>query len=187
MIIGEKNYIDYADHFTIKDSVSAVNLGNIFMLLKANLLNEVIVKQSVAAIRMKGDTTEFTADSFKVRPGASVEEMLRTLPGLQVDKDGNITEQGQKVKKVLVDGEEFFGDDPTLATKNLPSRPGSAMATMTTPARTVSGSSNVSSASHATAPATRTRLERSETSTKAHGGMSVAPIRPARRRPVATS
>ncbi|XDG10400.1 hypothetical protein ABKA04_010015 [Annulohypoxylon sp. FPYF3050] len=79
--------------------------------------------------------------------------------------------------------ETMMAQKRALATKNLPSRPGSAMATMTTPARTVSGSSNVSSASHATAPATRTRLERSETSTKAHGGMSVAPIRPARRRP----
>ena len=68
---------------------------------------------------MKGDTTEYTADSFKVRPGASVEEMLRKLPGLQVDKDGKITAQGETVQKVLVDGEEFFGDDPTLATKNL--------------------------------------------------------------------
>lgn len=119
LLVTEKTYVDYADNLSIKDSASQVNLGNIFMTLKANLLQEVVVKQSIAAIRMKGDTTEFVADSFKVRPGASVEDMLRILPGLQVDKDGNITAQGQKVKKVLVDGEEFFGDDPTLATKNL--------------------------------------------------------------------
>jgi hypothetical protein len=68
---------------------------------------------------MKGDTIEYNTDSFKVREGASVEEMLRKMPGLQVDKDGNITAQGTKVEKVLVDGEEFFGDDPTMATKNL--------------------------------------------------------------------
>ncbi|KAI1214115.1 ARM repeat-containing protein [Annulohypoxylon truncatum] len=78
--------------------------------------------------------------------------------------------------------EAMLAQKRALTTKNLPSRPGSAMATVT-PARTVSGSSNVSSASHATAPATRTRPERPDTSMKSHGGMSVAPMRPARRRP----
>ncbi|KAI2465091.1 ARM repeat-containing protein [Annulohypoxylon bovei var. microspora] len=75
--------------------------------------------------------------------------------------------------------ETMLAQKRALATKNLPSRPGSAMATVT-PQRTVSSSSNISAASHATAPATRTRPE---TSTKSHGGMSVAPMRPARRRP----
>lgn len=75
--------------------------------------------------------------------------------------------------------EAMLAQKRALASKNLPTRPGSAMATMT-PARNVSGSSNVSAASHATAPTTRARPE---TSTKSHGGMSVAPMRPARRRP----
>ena len=118
LLITQNTYADYVDNIVVKDA-SALNLGAIAMTLKANILKEVIVKQTVAAIRMKGDTTEYTADSFKVRPGASVEEMLRILPGLQVDKDGKITAQGEKVQKVLVDGEEFFGDDPTLATKNI--------------------------------------------------------------------
>ncbi|KAI0882772.1 ARM repeat-containing protein [Annulohypoxylon maeteangense] len=78
--------------------------------------------------------------------------------------------------------EAMLAQKRALNTRNLPSRPGSAMATVT-PARTVSGSSNVSSASHATAPATRTRPERPESAMKSHGGMSVAPMRPARRRP----
>ena len=119
LLITEKNYVDYVENFLVKDSSVSIRLGSIFMTLKANLLNEVIVRQQIAAIRIKGDTTEYTADSFKVRPGASVEDMLRVLPGLQVDKDGKITAQGKTIKKVLVDGEEFFGDDPTLATKNL--------------------------------------------------------------------
>ena len=70
-------------------------------------------------MRMKGDTLEYAADSFHVREGASVEDLLKILPGIQVDKSGNITAQGEQVKKVLVDGEEFFGDDPTVATQNL--------------------------------------------------------------------
>jgi len=89
------------------------------MSLKARLLQEVVINQAVAAIKLKGDTTEYNADSFKVPPNASVEELLKKLPGIQVDKNGQITAQGEKVQKVLVDGEEFFGDDPTLATQNL--------------------------------------------------------------------
>jgi len=89
------------------------------MTLKANLLKEVIVKQQISAIKVKGDTTEFAADSFKVQPNATVEDLLKQLPGIQVDKNGQITAQGEKVQKILVDGEEFFGDDPTLVTQNL--------------------------------------------------------------------
>ncbi|RYG33611.1 MAG: hypothetical protein EOO01_33030, partial [Chitinophagaceae bacterium] len=74
---------------------------------------------SGSPIRIKGDTTVYTADSFKVREGANVEELLRRLPGIQVDKDGKITAMGERVTKVLVDGEEFFGSDPGIATKNL--------------------------------------------------------------------
>ncbi len=88
------------------------------MIPKSKLLAEVIVK-SGSPIRIKGDTTVYTADSFKVREGANVEELLRRLPGIQVDKDGKITAMGERVTKVLVDGEEFFGSDPGIATKNL--------------------------------------------------------------------
>ncbi|MEI9807698.1 MAG: hypothetical protein WDO16_07375 [Bacteroidota bacterium] len=88
------------------------------LIPKSKLLAEVILK-SGSPIRIKGDTTVYTADSFKVRPGANVEELLRRLPGIQVDKNGTITAMGEKVTKVLVDGEEFFGSDPGIATKNL--------------------------------------------------------------------
>ena len=108
---------DYFDKITVNPG--AVNdLGKIAMIPKSKLLAEVIIK-SGSPIRIKGDTTVYTADSFKVREGANVEELLRRLPGIQVDKDGNITAMGERVKKVLVDGEEFFGSDPGIATKNL--------------------------------------------------------------------
>ena len=118
LLISQHTYVDYVDRLTVKDS-SPVNLGTVAMTLTANILKEVIVRQQIAAVRIKGDTTEYVADSFKVAPGASVEAMLKKLPGIQVDKDGKITAQGEKVQKVLVDGEEFFGDDPTLATRNI--------------------------------------------------------------------
>lgn len=118
LMISYPAYADYIFPVTLPQDTSA-DIGAIKMTLKSKLLEGVLVKSKVAAIRIKGDTTEYTADSFKVRAGASVEEMLRKLPGLQVDKDGKITAQGEEVKKVLVDGEEFFGNDPTMATKNL--------------------------------------------------------------------
>ncbi len=111
-------YADYTDTLSIADS-SDTKLGNLFMILKAQLLKEVIVRGQISSIKIKGDTTEFTADSFKVQPNATVEDLLKKLPGIQVDKNGKITAQGETVQKVLVDGEEFFGDDPTLVTQNL--------------------------------------------------------------------
>lgn len=118
LMISYPAYADYIYPLTLQADTAA-DIGIVKMTLKSKLLEEVLVKQKVAAVRMKGDTLEYNADSFKVHAGASVEEMLRKMPGLQVDKDGKITAQGEKVEKVLVDGEEFFGDDPTMATKNL--------------------------------------------------------------------
>jgi len=109
-------YADYVDSITI--SAADTKLGTIDLINKSKLLQEVIVK-SGSPIRIKGDTTIYTADSFKVGPNANVEELLRKLPGIQVDKDGKIKAMGENVEKVLVDGEEFFGDDPGMAVKNL--------------------------------------------------------------------
>jgi len=88
------------------------------LIPKATLLQEIIVKTG-SPLRIKGDTTIYTADSFKVSANAKVEELLKKLPGITVDKDGKITAMGQTVEKVLVDGEEFFGQDPGMAVKNL--------------------------------------------------------------------
>jgi hypothetical protein len=118
MLITAPAYADYVDTLTLTDT-SHLNYGNLFLLLKARLLEDVVVRQTVAAIKIKGDTTEYKADSFRVKPNASVEELLKRLPGIQVDKNGKIKAYGETVNRVLVDGEEFFGDDPTLVTQNL--------------------------------------------------------------------
>jgi hypothetical protein len=113
-------YPDMADFLvdvTLKDT-GALDMGKVVMTSRFHLLQEVIV-QSAKAIRMKGDTLEFRADSFPVAAGANVEELLRRLPGIEVGRDGKITAQGEKVAKILVDGDEFFSDDPTLATQYL--------------------------------------------------------------------
>lgn len=118
LMVSYPSYADYIYPLTLTDTTTE-NVGLVKMTLKSRLLEEVLVRQKIAAVRLRGDTIEYNADSFKVHEGASVEEMLRKMPGLQVDKDGKVTAQGEKVEKVLVDGEEFFGDDPTMATKNL--------------------------------------------------------------------
>ncbi len=117
LLVTQNRYADFVDRIELQQGVK--NIGKIMMTLKANLLQDVVVRQKIAAMRMRGDTLEYNADSFQVKEGATVEEMLRILPGIQVDKNGNITAQGEKVNKVMVDGEEFFGDDPTIATRNL--------------------------------------------------------------------
>lgn len=116
LLITHPKFADYTDDISVKND--PLSLGQIPLTQKSQLLQAVIVK-SAGAIRIKGDTTEFVADSFKVREGATVEELLKKLPGLQVNSKGEITAQGQRVDKVLVDGEEFFGDDPTMATRNI--------------------------------------------------------------------
>ncbi|HEX2607195.1 MAG TPA: TonB-dependent receptor [Flavisolibacter sp.] len=117
LLITYPKFADFADEIEVKTGAEN-DLGAIPLTLKSQLLDAVVIK-SAGAIRIKGDTTEFVADSFHVKDGATVEDLLKRLPGFQVNSKGEITAQGQRVNKVLVDGEEFFGDDPTAATKNI--------------------------------------------------------------------
>jgi hypothetical protein len=118
VMVSYPQYADYVEKFTL-EAGGEKSFGKLPLITRANLLQEVIVKQRVAAIRVKGDTTEYRADSFHVGPNADVQELLRKMPGIQVNSKGEITAQGERVQKVLVDGEEFFSDDPAVVTKNL--------------------------------------------------------------------
>lgn len=117
LMVSYPHMADYLQQIVITDT-SKINLGKITMVSQAVLLQEVVI-QSGLPIRMKGDTLEYTADSFAVKPGANVEELLKRLPGIHVDRNGKITAQGKEVKKILVDGDEFFNDDPGLVAKFL--------------------------------------------------------------------
>jgi hypothetical protein len=117
VMVTYPGYADYMDEVTIADR--PIDLGSIDMTLKSKLLQEVIVTRKLGAIRIKGDTIEYKADSFYLASGATVEQLLKKLPGLQVDRNGKITAQGQTVQKILIDGEEFFSDDPTIVTRGL--------------------------------------------------------------------
>ncbi len=103
-----------------KPTSEIVDLGEIKMQLFSAELDAVTVKADVLPVQIKGDTVEFNAGSFRTQPNAAVEDLLKKLPGVQVDREGNITAQGQKVRSVTVDGKEFFGKDPKVASQNLP-------------------------------------------------------------------
>ena len=118
LVVSYPAYADYIDEVDVKDSLP-IDLRLIPITMKSTLLEAVVVNGNKGAIHIKGDTTEFRADSFQTQAGATVEDLLKKLPGIQVDRNGQVTAQGKTVNKVLVDGEEFFGDDPTLVTKNL--------------------------------------------------------------------
>jgi len=96
-----------------------IDLQKIILPPKSITLNEVTVFGYADPVYFKGDTLVYTADSFHVKNNAVVEDLLKKLPGMRVDPDGKIYSQGKKVDQVLVDGDEFFGADPTIATKNL--------------------------------------------------------------------
>ncbi|MFC2096780.1 outer membrane beta-barrel protein [Bacteroidota bacterium] len=96
------------------------NIGNTVMKFKPVSMDEVAVVAEYIPIRIKKDTIEFNSKAFKTKPDAVVEELLKKLPGVEIDNAGNIKALGENVVKVLVDGKEFFGNDLKVATKNLP-------------------------------------------------------------------
>lgn len=96
------------------------NLGIIYMDSVSRELAELTVKGERAAVEINKDTVEFNAGLFKVQENAVAEDLLKRLPGVEVDRDGSVTAQGKSVSRVLVDGKEFFGRDPKMATKNIP-------------------------------------------------------------------
>jgi len=119
LVMSYPGYAEYAENFELDDKNPQRNFGKLSLTLASRLLHDVIIKGEVRAIKIKGDTTEFNAKAYVIQPNDKVEDLIKQFPGIQVDKDGKITAQGQKVEKVLLDGEEFFGDDPTLVTKNI--------------------------------------------------------------------
>jgi Outer membrane protein beta-barrel family/CarboxypepD_reg-like domain len=112
------SYIGYATYFKkINIDKENIDLKAISLELD-NQLGEVLVK-STAPITIKKDTLEFNVKSFKTKKDANVEDLLKQLPGVEVDEEGKITVNGKSVNKILVNGKPFFGDDPTITTKNL--------------------------------------------------------------------
>ncbi len=97
-----------------------LKLGQIVLRPENQTLQQVTVEADRIPIQFNKDTINYNADAFKTRPNAVVEDLLKKLPGVKVERDGTVKAQGETVNRVLVDGKEFFGNDPKMATKNLP-------------------------------------------------------------------
>jgi hypothetical protein len=109
---------DYKQEFaTIEEDR---DFGTVKLADKSTELNEVIIESEIPPIRIKSDTLEFNASSFKVRPDANVESLLKQLPGVEIDAEGKITVNGKEVNQILVNGKPFFDKDGKIALQNLP-------------------------------------------------------------------
>lgn len=116
-------YIGYGSFEQALDppaSGKLLQLGDVILSRDNVLLKEVVVKASHIPVAIHGDTILYNADAFKTGSNDAVENLLKKLPGIEVSPSGEIKAQGESVGKVLVDGKEFFGNDPRMATKNLP-------------------------------------------------------------------
>lgn len=115
------NYVGYQPYSEEqKGVVENKDFGKLYLMQNANELNEVVIKSEAPPIRIKKDTLEFNASSFKVRPDANIETLLKNLPGVEVDTDGKVTVNGKEVSQFLVNGKAFFNKDGSILLKNMP-------------------------------------------------------------------
>ena len=104
----------------LKEGVN--DLGEMLMNEDITMLNEVVVTAVGNQVVVKKDTVEYTATLFKTTDNDMLEDLLKKFPGMEVDSDGGITYQGETITKIMIDGKEFFLDDPSLASKNIPAK-----------------------------------------------------------------
>jgi hypothetical protein len=119
LYLSNIGYKDTLVPISLKVTDSVVDLGFVWLVPTPRSLVEVVVKAIIPPVITKSDTLVYDVGAYKTRPNATVEELLKKLPGIDVDRDGNVTIQGEKVQKVFIDGKEFFLNDPKLATQNL--------------------------------------------------------------------
>ena len=114
------SYMGYSDLLiTIEGKGKSLSLGTLFMIIKTHSIGEVTVKGDASTAIQKGDTIEMNASAFKTTADASAEELVMKMPGISME-NGALVAHGKEVKKILVDGKDFFGEDPSVALKNLP-------------------------------------------------------------------
>ncbi len=119
LVATHSGYITFRKEFILSDTSKTFDFAVVEMTVLEEDMQEVVVTAELPPVVVRKDTIEFNASSFKTLPNAVVEDLLKKLPGVDVDKEGNIMVNGKRVNKVLVDGKSFFGNDPKMATKNL--------------------------------------------------------------------
>jgi hypothetical protein len=114
-------YEDFRQFVALNDSIHDLDLQTLYIPKTTVQLSGVTVTAKTPPAQQKGDTIQFNASQFKVNPDATVEDLVKKMPGVTVGRDGSVTTQGEQVKKVTIDGRDFFGDDASAALRNLPS------------------------------------------------------------------
>lgn len=120
LVVTFTGYAVFRKEFTLGAAQPQMAFGTIRMSPSLLRLDEVMILAERPPVIVRKDTIEFNAASFKTLPDALVEDLLRKLPGVNVDKDGNIVVNGRRVSTIYVDGKDFFGGDPKIASRNLP-------------------------------------------------------------------
>ncbi len=114
-------FVSYVGYKTFKKEIiinkAEINVGKLILEV-SNSLDEVVIR-TAAPVTIKKDTLEFNVKSFKTKKDANVEDLLKKLPGVEIDAEGKIKINGKEVNKILVNGKPFFGNDPSITTKNL--------------------------------------------------------------------
>jgi len=106
--------------FELTAAKPSINFGELLMEDTGVTLKGVEIKGETPPVVVKKDTLEINASTLKVKENSVVEDLLKKVPGVEVSKDGTVTTQGETIKRVRVDGKDFMGNDPLLATRNLP-------------------------------------------------------------------
>ncbi|MBP8777082.1 MAG: TonB-dependent receptor [Bacteroidaceae bacterium] len=118
------NQIGYSEAFgaiEITAKSTKLNVGNVLIKQTDIILGEgAIVTANAIQVTVVEDTLVYNANAFRVAEGSMLEDLIKKLPGAEISDEGTITINGKEVKKILVDGKEFFSDDPKVASKNLP-------------------------------------------------------------------
>ena len=118
--ISYVGYLSYLKPLQLTSSKPSINLGKIMLETDAILLKEAVVVAEAPQVTVAGDTLGYNASAYRTSEGAMLEELVKKLPGAEVDDDGNVKINGKEVKKLMVDGKEFFGGDVKTGLQNLP-------------------------------------------------------------------
>ena len=116
------SYIGYTPYFQDIELTRGkrLNVGNIKLSTDAIMLAEAVVVAQAPEVTAAEDTLVYNSSAYRVPEGSALEELVKKLPGAEVDENGTITINGKEIKKIMIDGKEFFADDPNIAMKNLP-------------------------------------------------------------------
>lgn len=120
--IVQVSFLSYLDQFFTINTREKTDIGSVFLKDDGIMLSEATVEAKAPEIIVKGDTVEYNADAYKVQETAVLADLIKKIPGAEIDSDGKITINGKDISKILVDGKEFFSNDPKIASENLPAK-----------------------------------------------------------------